>query len=74
MASWLIGTPGEVNHSCFRSKYMQERVEAKPMLTTGATATLPSTTTSATTTSATTNKATKTKLNRSAIKSCISTI
>ena len=66
MASWLVGTPGETNRSCFRNKYLQERVEAKPTPSAPAPK-VPTTTTTATT------PATQTKLNPTAIKSRVHT-
>ena len=63
MASWLIGAPGEMGNSRFRSRFMQERVEATPAL-------CPTTIEMI---AATTTPATKTKLNRSAIKSSMDT-
>ena len=67
MASWLIGAPGEMGNSRFRNRFMQERVEAKPMLSTAAPATIEMIAATMTT------PATKTKLNRSAIKSSSNT-
>jgi hypothetical protein len=71
MASWLIGAPGEMGNSRFRNRFMQERVEAKPMLSAAAPATIEMIAATTTTTLAT--SATKTKLNRSAIKSSMDT-
>jgi len=66
MASWLIGAPGEMGNSRFRSKFMQERVEAKPALSAAAPATIEMI-------AAITTPATQTKLNLSAIKSRVHT-
>ena len=71
MASWLIGAPGERGNSRFRSKFMQDRVEAKPMLSAAATPALAAATIEMI--AAATTPATKTKLNRSAIKSSSNT-
>jgi len=68
MATWLIGAPGEMGNSRFRNRFMQERVEAKPLLSAVAPATIEMIAATMTTT-----PATKTKLNRSAIKSSIDT-
>lgn len=69
MASWLIGAPGERGNSRLHRQFMQERVEAKPMLS--ATPALAAATIEMI--AAATTPATKTKLNRSAIKSSSNT-
>lgn len=74
MASWLIGAPGERGNSRLHRQFMKERVEAKPMLSAAAPATIEmiaAATTSATTRA--TTPATKTKLNSAAIKSSSNT-
>ena len=66
MASWLIGAPGERGNSRLHRQFMKERVEAKPMLSAAAPATIEMI-------AAATTPATKTKLNSAAIKSSSNT-
>lgn len=68
MASWLIGAPGERGNSRLHRQFMKERVEAKPMLSAAAPATIEMIAAATTTT-----PATKTKLNSAAIKSSSNT-